>query len=180
MKVLIPNPGSGWQIAYTWDGALWVMVDRSDVMEGKIGTASGKMVRLCLSVSVGGALLGRLKGVVTASDVVSIFVQEFPWSWLASFNKLLLFFMCNVVEAFWDVVIGINNFSLSITWGVEWISSLHAFLWTTRTKSYQENSCHWVVVAGIKQMPVTFIVISFWRAITQAQTSKLALQGWLC
>lgn len=54
------------------------MVDRSDVMEGKIGTASGKMVRLCLSVSVGGALLGRLKGVVTASDVVSIFVQEFP------------------------------------------------------------------------------------------------------
>lgn len=78
MKVLIPNPGSGWQIAYTWDGALWVMVDRSDVMEGKIGTASGKMARICLSGSGGGALFGRLKGVGTASDVVAIFAQEFP------------------------------------------------------------------------------------------------------
>lgn len=54
------------------------MMDRSDVMEGKIETASGKMAGICLSGSVGGALFGRLKGVVTASDVVAIFAQEFP------------------------------------------------------------------------------------------------------
>lgn len=53
------------------------MVDGSDVMEEKIGTAPGKMARICLSGSVGGALFGRLKGVVTASDVVVIFAQEF-------------------------------------------------------------------------------------------------------
>lgn len=47
-------------------------------MEGKIETASGKMAGICLSGSVGGALFGRLKGVVTASDVVAIFAQEFP------------------------------------------------------------------------------------------------------
>lgn len=36
------------------------------------------MTRICLSGSVGGAVFGRLKAEVTASDVVAIFAQEFP------------------------------------------------------------------------------------------------------
>lgn len=54
------------------------MMDERDAMEGKIGTASGKMTRICLSGSVGGAFFGRLEVVVTARDVVAIFAQEFP------------------------------------------------------------------------------------------------------
>lgn len=37
------------------------------------------------------------------------------------------FLMWNIVEEFGDVVIGMNNSYLSITWGVKWISSLPAF-----------------------------------------------------
>lgn len=44
----------------------------------KVGTRSGKMTRICLSGSVGGAVFGRLKAEATAGDVVAIFAQEFP------------------------------------------------------------------------------------------------------
>lgn len=90
----VPSTSEGWQIAYTRNGTLWIVMDRNDVMEGKIGTRSGKMTRICLSGSVGGALFGRLKVEVTASDVVAMFAQEFPWSQLASFNKLFFNVKC--------------------------------------------------------------------------------------
>lgn len=78
--MLIPSRGNGRHIAFTWDGAPWVIMDRSDVVEGKVGTRSGKMTRICLSGLVGGALFGRLKVKVAASDVVAIFAQECPRS----------------------------------------------------------------------------------------------------
>lgn len=55
-------------------------MDRSDVVEGKVGTRSGKMTRIGLSRLVGGALFGRLKVKVAASDVVAMFAQECPRS----------------------------------------------------------------------------------------------------
>lgn len=57
----VSSTGSGWQIAYTWNGTLWGLMDSSYVMEGKIGTGSGKMIRICLSGSVRGAMFGRPK-----------------------------------------------------------------------------------------------------------------------
>lgn len=91
-KVLMSSTDNGRQIAYTSDGALWVLMDRRDAMEGKAGAASGKMTRICLSGSVGGALFGSLKVVVTASDML-LYLPRISLIMISKFQQIA-FLMC--------------------------------------------------------------------------------------
>lgn len=49
VQVLTPSTGDGGWIAYTWDRMPWVMMDRSDVRKGKMGTGPGKETGICVS-----------------------------------------------------------------------------------------------------------------------------------